>query len=1612
MGLEEAQVAEVFVPASGGFGSGYLVSPRLVLTARHVVEAVLRNREPPKRPAGPLTARLISNLATGLQPCRVRLLSRTAGRPFHDAVPIWWRDDVDAALLAVLDHTDPSWEASPSLTGLTWADVSGADPVDCLAVGFPVADADGDIRESRELDGTIMPLSHYKKGRLVIQARGTISQSPTGEMSAWAGMSGAAVFAEGLLIGVLRFDADPLNPTRMELWAESARVFGADHDFAGWLRADGGRGAWTRSPSGPQQRIRLRGIAQANNYRGGADKPGVFSLSPPVTSLPDQVRGRDEILSELDGLLTTSGGSGRPQVIAGLGGAGKTTVALRLAAQARSRGAPVWWISARDEVTLSAGMRELALTLGAEPRLVQAAWEGKISATDLLWRRLEKQATRWLLIIDEADDPEVLLGPSGFPYDDSGWLRPTDNGLIVITTRDASPEIWRHADIHDMPTLKPGPGGQVIVDAISPALPAGYEQHAGLVAEVALLCERLGGLPLALNLAGTYLRQKIRQDFRQGIADDITGALAAIVAYRRALDQSLSILDSAAALGGRRSEESISRLRISRTWELSLDLLDRRGYSDARPLIQVLSCYAPDPLPLDLLDSEILAGSSIFGDTFNEFRRNELLQALDDLSLVRQRAQVVEGRPNARPIPCVSAHRLVLDTVAANLSNDQDLWQEIWAIAIELTAVGSERDFLDFRNWAWWELLAPHVQSILDGCPLVEELVEATVSAAFSTLSFIGVSGKLQSAIAMARSIQMKAENVLPADHYLLVITRLKAGEMLLLSGQFVDAKNECERFLSELRDSPELDDEDKNFIQALILTLLGSALLGLYRLADAEDAFRLAINSTSDYQAVDQTRIASARLGLAETLSLQERLAESEAELRAMVDANEGAEDTVINLLARLGLARIRCRRNVAGAETELRALLDAQRPTLGDDHPAILTASCEAAVLRARRGNLRIADAEIRAVLEALRRVLGEDHPQTLATRYELAVVLRQRGQLEAAEAEFRAVLSAKSETLGPGDPGTLATRHELAVVLRQRGQLEAAEAEFRAVLSAKSETLGPGDRSTLVTRHELAVTLRQRGQLEAVEAEFRAVLSAKSETLGPGDPGTLATRHELAVTLRQRGQPEAAEAEFRAVLSAKSETLGPGDPGTLATRHELAVTLRQRGQPEAAEAEFRAVLSAKSETLGPGDPGTLATRHELAVTLRQRGQLEAAEAEFRAVLSAKSETLGPGDPGTLATRHELAVTLRQRGQLEAAEAEFRAVLSAKSETLGPGDPGTLATRHELAVTLRQRGQLEAAEAEFRAVLAAERQALGEHDRDVLGTRYELAVTLRQRGQLEAAEAEFRAVLSAKSETLGPGDPSTLATRCELAVTLRQRGELAAAQETHNRDHQDMPQANSFTNWHNLAHSLRRRHELRESATEFRTVFDGERILDLGQRGQLIVTQNFADVLAELGEFSAAESAYRALLHNGAKVLGEYHEIVLASRLSIVQMLRAQNDIEKATAECERLLNLQIDTLGATENHPTVLPTRHEMIRLAIAGGRLGQVEAELSQLVDASYLGLGRDHRLTLDAQNDLVLLQNRSDDTTSSVERLQALFTAKTQISVAEYINATYKRLCSP
>ena len=57
-----------------------------------------------------------------------------------------------------------------------------------------------------------------------------------------------------------------------------------------------------------------------------------------------------------------------------------------------------------------------------------------------------------------------------------------------------------------------------------------------------------------------------------------------------------------------------------------------------------------------------------------------------------------------------------------------------------------------------------------------------------------------------------------------------------------------------------------------------------------------------------------------------------------------------------------------------------------------------------------------------------------------------------------------------------------------------------------------------------------------------------------------------------------------------------------------------------------------------------------------------------------------------------------------------------------------------------------------------------------------------------------------------------------------------------------------------------------------------------------------------------------------------------MLEFKLRLVQILRVQGHLEEAWSECKKLLELQLDTLGAGETYPTVLLVRHEMICLSV--------------------------------------------------------------------------------
>ena len=317
MSLSRERVAEVWVGQGGSVGSGYLLTSRLLLTARHVVEAAIQPTPPPAPPASRDPRGWVRDLGgqTGL--CQVRPLSvgdtyarNGAPAPWCDALPVWWHPDpdVDAALLLVVEST---WEP-PLPVSLTWARLDDAEPVSCTAVGFPAADVlvEGKdrVRESRQITGRIPPLSQVKSNRLAVHVDGMIG-TVDGEGSAWSGMSGAALFttSTGVLVGVIAADSDGSDRTRLELRAQPASGFADVPEFLTWLAWDASFRAWqpTTLRTIRADRLKVKVPPQRDGGLIGRDR------------LVNEARGR--LLADRDVAL-----------LSGLPGAGKTALAIAL----------------------------------------------------------------------------------------------------------------------------------------------------------------------------------------------------------------------------------------------------------------------------------------------------------------------------------------------------------------------------------------------------------------------------------------------------------------------------------------------------------------------------------------------------------------------------------------------------------------------------------------------------------------------------------------------------------------------------------------------------------------------------------------------------------------------------------------------------------------------------------------------------------------------------------------------------------------------------------------------------------------------------------------------------------------------------------------------------------------------------------------------------------------------------------------------------------------------------------------------------------------------------------------------------------------------------------
>jgi hypothetical protein len=368
--------------------------------------------------------------------------------------------------------------------------------------------------------------------------------------------------------------------------------------------------------------------------------------------------GRDELLGEIRGRLSAADAP-KPRIVVlfGIGGSGKTSLAVKWAYGQLPTAGIAWQFDAERPTVLAAGFARLAQQLGVGVDRFDTR-----DPVASVHARLSTGRERWLLIFDNARDQESVRE----------FLPPAGDGEILITSQ--SP-YWPPGQALEVPMLDTGAAAWFLTARTGdPDLSAAAD-----------LAGELGGLPLALEQAAAYIVATGRT---------IRSYLTLFRAYRTEL---LS-----------RGTPSGYSKTVATTWSLALAELEANT-PPAVALLRLLACCAPEPVPIGLLLNPPAGTMNQIPSGIREILILLLKDPLasDDAWQGLRRFSLISFAGNDELL----VHRLVQVVTLDQMPTGQiAMWRQATAVLIE-SAIPTDPSLP--ATWQAFDSLLPHAQTAL-----------------------------------------------------------------------------------------------------------------------------------------------------------------------------------------------------------------------------------------------------------------------------------------------------------------------------------------------------------------------------------------------------------------------------------------------------------------------------------------------------------------------------------------------------------------------------------------------------------------------------------------------------------------------------------------------------------------------------------------------------------------------------------------------------------------------------------------------------------------------------------------------------------------------------------
>jgi hypothetical protein len=361
--------------------------------------------------------------------------------------------------------------------------------------------------------------------------------------------------------------------------------------------------------------------------------------------------GRADLLERIrQGLPPVSTWTQRGAVVAvtalrGMGGVGKTQLAIEYAWRRAGEYTLVWWINAEQAGLIGEQMAQLASAVGLAT--TGATGTDANAALDHL-----RRTDHWLLIFDNATNVEDL----------QSWL-PSGNGHVLITSRNPSWGAVAHrvdVDVFARPES---------ISYLHARVPSIDENTA------AELAAELGDLPLALSQAAAYLERTQLPPHSY------------LIKFRTRREQMITA-----------GSDQIYAGRIDTAWSIALERLATTAPATVQ-LLNLAAFCAPEPIPLSLFTERATRLPGPLSDTVTsahpEADLDAIIAAALDFSLCRRLGSTMQVH---RLVQAVIRHRLPAESRQATVN-----------MVTQLLTAAHPGDPDRPTTWPAWTALGPHI---------------------------------------------------------------------------------------------------------------------------------------------------------------------------------------------------------------------------------------------------------------------------------------------------------------------------------------------------------------------------------------------------------------------------------------------------------------------------------------------------------------------------------------------------------------------------------------------------------------------------------------------------------------------------------------------------------------------------------------------------------------------------------------------------------------------------------------------------------------------------------------------------------------------------------------